>query len=95
MTSSPQYSGYWTPTVVPEPSIEWVAGADHLTVGTIGTNMLLRVPPWDWVVRLWVKSLHSVNCESHGGAHGVAPKAASELKAWADAKFHMYCFILC
>jgi hypothetical protein len=26
----------------------------------------------------------------HGGAHHVAPKAASEVKAQAEAKFHMY-----
>jgi hypothetical protein len=38
--------------------------------------------------------LISLNLESHGGAHRVAPEAASELKAQAEAKFHMYCFVL-
>jgi hypothetical protein len=28
--------------------------------------------------------------KSRGGAHHVAPEAAAELKAQAEAKFHMY-----
>jgi hypothetical protein len=41
------------PDSSPEPSIEWVAGADHLMGGRIGTHMLLEVPSRDSVVRLW------------------------------------------
>jgi hypothetical protein len=32
--------------------------------------------------------------ESHGRAHHVALEATSELKTQAEAKFHMYWFIL-
>jgi hypothetical protein len=52
--------------------------------------MLLRTLPRDSAAR----SLHGFNRESHDGAHRVAPEAASELKAQAVAKFHMYCFVL-
>jgi hypothetical protein len=44
ITGNPQYPGYKTPTVSPEPSVEWVARAVHSMGGTIGTLMLQRVP---------------------------------------------------
>jgi hypothetical protein len=37
----PQYPGYITPRVAPEPSVERVARAGHSTVGGIGTHMVL------------------------------------------------------
>jgi hypothetical protein len=40
-TGAPWYPRYKTPTVAPEPSIEWVAGANCLTGGRIGTHMVL------------------------------------------------------
>jgi hypothetical protein len=49
---SPRNLGYITPTVVPEPSIERVAGAGHSTVGRRGTHMVLYTLPRDSVVRL-------------------------------------------
>jgi hypothetical protein len=30
----------------------------------------------------------------HGGAHRVAPEAVSEIRAQAEAKFHIYYFVL-
>jgi hypothetical protein len=45
-------------------------------------------------MRSRAKSLHGRDMESRGGAHRVAPEATSELKAQAEAKFHMYCFVL-
>jgi hypothetical protein len=47
--------------------------------GRVGTHMLLQAPPLD--------------SESCGGAHCVAPEAASKLKAHAEDKLHMHCFI--
>jgi hypothetical protein len=47
VTGNPQYPGYKTPTVAPEPSIKWVAGAGRLMDGRIGTHMILRGLPWD------------------------------------------------
>jgi hypothetical protein len=41
ITGDPWYSGYFTPTVAPEPSVERVARAGLSTVGRIGTYMLL------------------------------------------------------
>jgi hypothetical protein len=52
VTGDPRYPGYLTPTVAPEPSIEWVVRAGHSTVGRIGTHMLLQALPWDSAVRL-------------------------------------------
>jgi hypothetical protein len=51
------------------------------TGGKIGAHMLIRALPWDSVVRLWGSRLHDLDQESHGGAHCVAPKAASVVKA--------------
>jgi hypothetical protein len=53
ITGGPQYSGYYTPIVTPEPSVEWVARVGHSMIGKIGTHMLLWVPSWDLVVRPW------------------------------------------
>jgi hypothetical protein len=53
VTGDPRYSVYYTSIVALEPSVEWVARAGHSTVGRIGTHMLLRVPPWDSLVRSW------------------------------------------
>jgi hypothetical protein len=57
--------------------------------------MLLWVSPWDSVVRPWGYNLYGHDSESHGGTHHVAPKAAVELKAQAEAMFNMRCFVLC
>jgi hypothetical protein len=43
ITSDLRYPGYKTPTVAPEPSIEWVARAVHSMGGRIGTHMLVQV----------------------------------------------------
>jgi hypothetical protein len=53
ITGGPQYPGYLTLIVAPEPSVERVAGAGHSTVGRIGTHMLLRVPSGDLVATPW------------------------------------------
>jgi hypothetical protein len=53
VTSNPQYPGYKTSIVAPEPSVKWVARAVHSIGGRIGTHMLLCVPSWDSVVRTW------------------------------------------
>jgi hypothetical protein len=45
-------------------------------------------------VRPWGTSLHERDSTSHGGVHHVGLKAASELKAHVDAKFHIYYFVL-
>jgi hypothetical protein len=37
----------------PEPLVERVAGADHSTVGRIGTHMILWALLWDLAARLW------------------------------------------
>jgi hypothetical protein len=42
----------------------------------------------------WGLILQGLDSESRGGAHCVAPEAASELNAQAEAKFHKYYFIL-
>jgi hypothetical protein len=47
ITGDPRYSGYKTPTVAPEPSVERVARAVHSIRGRIGTHMILRVSLWD------------------------------------------------
>jgi hypothetical protein len=85
----PWYPGYKTPTVAPEPSVEWVAGAVHSMGGRIGTHMLQWVPPRDSVVRF-----HGHNTEFHGGTHCIAPEVAAKLKVQEEAKFHIYCFVL-
>jgi hypothetical protein len=72
-----------------------VAGAIHSIGGRIGAHMLLWVSPWDSVVRPWGYNLYGHDSESHGGTHHVAPKAAVELKAQAEAMFNMRCFVLC
>jgi hypothetical protein len=92
--SNPRYPRYKTPTVAPEPSIERVTRAVHLTEGRIGTHMLLWVPSRESVVRPWGHSLHSRDFKSCGGTHRVASEVASELKPQAEAKFHIYCFVL-
>jgi hypothetical protein len=43
----PWYTGYKTPIVAPEPSIERVAGAGRLRDDRIGTHMILWGPRWD------------------------------------------------
>jgi hypothetical protein len=67
--------------------VERVARADHSTLGRTGTHILLWALPWD-------SAVHGLNWESRGGAHHVAPEAVSEIKAQAEAKFHMYFFVL-
>jgi hypothetical protein len=52
INGDPRYLGYKTPTVAPEPSIEWVDGAAHSMGCKIGTHMLLRVLLHS-VVRSW------------------------------------------
>jgi hypothetical protein len=47
ITDVPRYPKYKTPTVAPEPFIEWVVRAVHSTGGIIGTHMLLWVPSQD------------------------------------------------
>jgi hypothetical protein len=48
-----RYSGYKTTIVAPEPSVERVAEAVYSTGSKISADMLLRVLPWDSVVRPW------------------------------------------
>jgi hypothetical protein len=45
VTGDPRYSGYKTPIVAFEPSVEQVVGAIHSMGGRIGTHMLLQVLP--------------------------------------------------
>jgi hypothetical protein len=45
--------GVLDPDSSPEPSVEWVAGANRSMVDIIGTHMLLQVPSRDSVVRSW------------------------------------------
>jgi hypothetical protein len=52
ITGGPWYPVYITSIVAPEPSVEWVARADHSTVARTGTHMVLWALPWDSVVRL-------------------------------------------
>jgi hypothetical protein len=52
VTSDPWYPGYNTPTVAPEPSVEWVVGASHSMVVRIGSHMVLWALLLDSVVRL-------------------------------------------
>jgi hypothetical protein len=52
--------------------------------------MVLLALPRDSAVKLWGYSLDSLDWESHGGAHRVAPEAVSEVKTQAEAKYHMY-----
>jgi hypothetical protein len=59
-------------------------------VDGIGTHMVLWALLRDSAVRLSGLSLHGLDWESHGGAHRVAPETVSEVKAQAEAKFHMY-----
>jgi hypothetical protein len=94
ITGDSRYSGYKTLIAAPEPSIERAAGVIHSMGCRIGTHMLLWAPSWDSVVRPWGRSLHSRDLKSHGGAHRVAPEAASELKAKAEVMLHMYFIVL-
>jgi hypothetical protein len=95
VTGDLQYPGYKTPTIAPEPSVERVVENVLLPGGRIGTHMLLQALPRYWAVRLWSYSLHNFNWESRCGTHHVDPKDVSEVKAQVEAKFHMYCFVLC
>jgi hypothetical protein len=52
VTSDLRYPGYFTSTIVPEPTIEWVVGASHSIVGRIGSHMVLWAILWDSKVRL-------------------------------------------
>jgi hypothetical protein len=94
MTGDAWYLGYKTPIVAPEPSVERVDGVLPKMGGRIGTHMILWVLSHDSEVRSWGQSLHVHGSESHGGAHRVAPQAASKMKAQAEAKFDMYCRVL-
>jgi hypothetical protein len=71
-----------------------VAKAGHSIEGILGTHMLLWVLPQDLVVRTWGSSVDRLDLESRGGTQRVAPEAAYELKAQAEAKLHMYCYVL-
>jgi hypothetical protein len=53
ITGDLQYPGNLTPTLAPEPSIKWVAGAGHSMVGRIGTHMLPWALPRDSLARSW------------------------------------------
>jgi hypothetical protein len=53
LTGGPRYSGYNTPVVAPEPSVERVAGAIRSMGGRMGTHMLLRILLQDLVVWPW------------------------------------------
>jgi hypothetical protein len=57
--------------------------------------MVLSSLPWDSAVISCCYCLHGLDCESLSGAHCVAPEAASKIKAQAETKFQMYCFVLC
>jgi hypothetical protein len=52
VTGDLRYRGYFTLTVTLEPSVEWVAGTGHLTVGKIGSHVVLWALPRDSEVRL-------------------------------------------
>jgi hypothetical protein len=49
---------------------------------------------WLYLVVPSIKCLHGHVSESYGGTHCVALEVAVELKAQAETKFHMYCFVL-
>jgi hypothetical protein len=89
-----RYPWYLTMTVALEPSIERVARAGHSTVGRIDSHMLLRALLWDSVVRLWGNASSVLIGNPMVVPHRVAPKGASEVKSQAEAKFHIYCFVL-
>jgi hypothetical protein len=82
ITGGPHYPGYITLIVAPEPFVERVAETS--------THIVLWALPRDSMARLWGESLNDLDGESRGGAHRVAPEATSEVKAQAEAKFHMY-----
>jgi hypothetical protein len=82
-------------TVAPEPIVEPALENVLLMGGKIDTHMLLWPLPRDSAMRLWGESLHNFDWESRGVAHRAAPKDASEIKAQAEAKSHMYCFVSC
>jgi hypothetical protein len=46
------YLGYFTPTLAPKPSVEWVVRADHSMVGRTGSHMVLWALSRDLMVRL-------------------------------------------
>jgi hypothetical protein len=52
LTSDLWYLGYFTPTLAPEPSVEWVVGAGHSMVGITGSHMVLWALLRDLTVRL-------------------------------------------
>jgi hypothetical protein len=93
VTSGLWNPGYFTPIVVPEPSTERAVKNVLSTRGRIGAHMLLRALLRDLVCMLWGQSLHDLDQEYCGGAHRVTLEATSEVKAQAEAKFHMYCLV--
>jgi hypothetical protein len=58
--------------------------------GRIGTHMLLRIPPYDLLVRPWGYSIHDRDSEFRGGTYHVALEAVAKLKSQVETKFHMY-----
>jgi hypothetical protein len=48
----PMVAGVSTPIVAPEPSVEWVAGANNLMVGGTGSHIILWALLWDSIARL-------------------------------------------
>jgi hypothetical protein len=55
--------------------------------------MVLWVLLRDLAARSWGKILHDLKWDSHGGAHLVAPEAASKVKTQAEAKYQMYSYV--
>jgi hypothetical protein len=70
-----------------------VAEADHSTVGGKGSHMVLWALLRDLAARSWGKILHDLKWDSRGGAHLVAPEAASKVKTQAEAKYQMYSYV--
>jgi hypothetical protein len=64
ITGGPRYSGYITPTVAPEPSIERVARDSHSMMGRTGTHMGL------WAISLDRYSTDDI-MKSHGSVRVV------------------------
>jgi hypothetical protein len=58
-------------------------GQNRFSFGTVDTSTRSGV-------KIMGISLHDLDGESCGGVHRVAPKAVSEVKAQAEAMFHMY-----
>jgi hypothetical protein len=60
VTGVPQYPGYKTLTIAPEPFVEQVVRAIHSSGGRIGTHMLLRVQSQDRVTTMGHRGMTEV-----------------------------------